>query len=126
MMLLFSPGKRCGCPCSDAVLRSCEAALAGTILHRPPSLWFAWVRSGCAGPLGAGAARAQWPGPGGGGIPWGPGTREDKFLSLGNAGCMEQAEALALLRSGLPGRHPQDVLLEEWQSSQQERRPSAI
>ena len=38
-------------PCSDAVLRSCEEALAGIILHRPPSLWFAWVRSGCAGPL---------------------------------------------------------------------------
>ena len=27
-------------------------SLAGIILHRPPSLWFAWVRSGCAGPLG--------------------------------------------------------------------------
>ena len=51
MMLLFSPCKRCPCPCSDAVLRSCEEALAGIILHRPPSLWFAWVRSGCAGPL---------------------------------------------------------------------------
>ena len=57
LMLLFSPCKRCPCPCSDAVLRSCEEALAGIILHRPPSLWFAWVRSGCAGPLGAGAAR---------------------------------------------------------------------
>ena len=52
-------------PCSDAVLRSCEEALAGIILHRPPSLWFAWVRSGCAGPLGAGAARGP---PGGGGL----------------------------------------------------------
>ena len=40
----------------------CEEALAGIILHRPPSLWFAWVCSGCAGPLGAGAA-------------WGPGCR---------------------------------------------------
>ena len=39
MMLLFSPCKRCPCPCSDAVLRSCEEALAGIILHRPPSLW---------------------------------------------------------------------------------------
>ena len=55
MMLLFSPCKRCPCPCSDAVLRSCEEALAGIILHRPPSLRFAWVRSGCAGQLGAGA-----------------------------------------------------------------------
>ena len=55
MMLLCSPCKRCPCPCSDAVLRSCEESLAGIILHRPPSLWFAWVRSGCAGPLGAGA-----------------------------------------------------------------------
>ena len=35
MMLLFSPCKRCPCPCSDAVLRSCEEALAGIILHRP-------------------------------------------------------------------------------------------
>ena len=70
MMLLFSPCKRCPCPCCDAVLRSCEEALAGIILHRPPSLWFAWVRSGCAGPPllprepGAGTGR-------GGGIPWG-------------------------------------------------------
>ena len=57
MMLLFSPCKRCPCPCSEdgCVLRSCEESLAGIILHRPPSLWFAWVRSGCAGPLGAGA-----------------------------------------------------------------------
>ena len=62
-MLRFSPGKRCPCPCSDAVLRSCEEALAGIILDRPPSLWFAWVGSGCAGALGAGAAR----GPGAGG-----------------------------------------------------------
>ena len=38
MMLLFSPCKRCPCPCCDAVLRSCEEALAGIILHRlPPS-----------------------------------------------------------------------------------------
>ena len=65
MMLLVSPCQLCPCPCSDAVLRSCEEALARIILYRPPSLWFAWVRSGCAGPLGAG---------GGGG--WGPGTRE--------------------------------------------------
>ena len=66
-MLLFSPCKRC-CPCSDAVLRSCEEALAGIILHRPPSLGFAWVGSGCAGPLGAGAARGPGGrGPGGGG-----------------------------------------------------------
>ena len=48
-MLLFSPCKRCPCPCSDEVLRFCEEVLAGIILHRPPSLWFAWVRSGCAG-----------------------------------------------------------------------------
>ena len=59
MMLLFSPCKRCPCPFSDAVLRSCEEALAGIILHRPPSLWFAWVRSGCAGPLRAGAAQVE-------------------------------------------------------------------
>ena len=54
MMLLFSPCKRCPCPCFDVVLRSCEEALAGIILHRPPSLWFAWVRSGCAGGIGPG------------------------------------------------------------------------
>ena len=73
------------CPCSDAVLRSCEEALAGIILHRPPSLWFAWVRSGCAGPL-----RAAW-GPGGrgpggdimgGGGGVGPGIREHTCLSV--------------------------------------------
>ena len=69
MMLPFSPRKRWPCPCSDAVLRSCEEALAGIILHRPPSLWFAWVRSGCPGcweqgPPGAGAGD-RW---GGGGI----------------------------------------------------------
>ena len=67
MMLIFSPCKRCPCPCSDAVLRSCEEALAGIILHRPPSLWFAWVRSGCPGLLGAGAARGRGPGTIGGG-----------------------------------------------------------
>ena len=67
MMLLFSPCKRCRCPCSDAVLRSCEEALAGIIL-RPPSLWFAWVRSGCW--LKAGAARRPGGRRPGGGIPW--------------------------------------------------------
>ena len=72
MMLLFSPCKRCPCPGSDAVLRSCEEALAGIILHRPPSLWFAWVRSGCAGPL-AGGPEARGRGPEGGGIPLGRG-----------------------------------------------------
>ena len=70
-MLLFSPCKRCPCPCSDAVLRSCGEALAGIILHRPPSLWFAWVRFGCAGPLGAGAARGFGAGGGEGGGIWG-------------------------------------------------------
>ena len=73
MMLLFSPCKRCPCPCSVAVLRSCEEALAGIILHRPPFLWFAWVRSGCAGPLGAGPARgpeSRGAGRGGGAIPY--------------------------------------------------------
>ena len=77
---LFSLASGAPCPCSDAVLRSCEEALAGIILHRPPSLWFAWVRSGCPGPLGAGAARGRGPGTGipwgGGGGVWGPGTRE--------------------------------------------------
>ena len=69
-------------PCSDAVLRSCEEALAGIILHRPPSLWFAWVRSGCPGPPRAGAARGRRPGTGRGGGGYhgagggGPGTRE--------------------------------------------------
>ena len=78
MMLLLSPCKRCPCPCSDAVLRSCAEALAGIILHRPPSRWFAWVRSGCAGPLGEGAAREAEAGGGGGG--WGPGTREHIYI----------------------------------------------
>ena len=32
MMLLFSPGKRCPCPCSDAVLCSCEEALVGIMV----------------------------------------------------------------------------------------------
>ena len=48
MMLLVSPCKRCPCPCSDAVLRSCEEALAGIILHRPPSLWLCRT-AGCQG-----------------------------------------------------------------------------
>ena len=91
MMLLFSPCKRCPCPCSDAVLRSCEEALAGIILHRPPSLWFAWVRSGCPALLLAGAARPR-PGAGdregGGGDTmgvggvWGPGTREHIYIYI--------------------------------------------
>ena len=68
---LFSLASGAPCPCSDAVLRSCEEALAGIILHRPPSLWFAWVRSGCPGPLGAGAACGRGPGTG---IPWGGGV----------------------------------------------------
>ena len=72
MMLLFSPCKRCPCPCSDAVLRSCEEALAGIILHRPPSLWIVWVRSGCAGPVGA-AVRGRGAGRGGGGYHGGGG-----------------------------------------------------
>ena len=58
MMLLFSPGRRCPCPCSDAVLRSCEEALAGMILP------FSGGRGGGGG----------WGGGGVGG--WGPGTRE--------------------------------------------------
>ena len=33
-------------------LSLCEEALAGSILHPPPSLWLAWVCSGCAGALG--------------------------------------------------------------------------
>ena len=68
-LLLFSPCKRCRCPCSDAALRSCEEALAGIIL-RPPSLWFAWVRSGCGWeqgrPGGTGASGREGGGGGGG------------------------------------------------------------
>ena len=83
MMLFFSPCKRCPCPCSDAVLRSCEEALAGIILHRPPSLWIAWVRSGCAGPVRAGvqgrAGRGGGGYHGGGG---GPGTREHIYIYI--------------------------------------------
>ena len=76
MMLLFSPCKRCPCPCSDAVLRSCEEALAGIILH--PSLWFAWVRfrlCGTAGSRGGSGGGGPGAGRGGGGVgfPW---TRE--------------------------------------------------
>ena len=40
MMLLFSPCKRCPCPCSDAVVL-------------PPSGLRGFVRSGCAGAVGA-------------------------------------------------------------------------
>ena len=59
-MLLFSPCKRCPCPCSDAVLRSCEEALAGIVLHRPPSglrgfvLVDRWEQGRLGGPRGAG------------------------------------------------------------------------
>ena len=60
MMLLFSPCKRCPCPCSDAVLRSCEEALAGSL----PLV--------CVGSFGlrgtAGSTGGRGPGtPGGGG-----------------------------------------------------------
>ena len=69
MKLLFSPCKQC-CACPDAVLRSFEEALAGIILHRPPSLWFAWVCSadglGARGPGGGGGGGYHW---GGGGPP---------------------------------------------------------
>ena len=34
MMLLFSPCKRCPCPCSDAVLRSCEAGGGGDTMGK--------------------------------------------------------------------------------------------
>ena len=44
---------------------SAPVKLAGIILHRPPSIWFARVRSGCAGPLGAGVARGPGAGRGG-------------------------------------------------------------
>ena len=84
MMLLFSRCKRCPCPCSDAVLGSCEEALAGTSLHRPPSLWF-WgsffrlpVR--LCGSLGVGGrglgGGGGWGGRGG--REWGPGSRQPK------------------------------------------------
>ena len=63
MMLLFPPCRRCPCLCSDAVLCSCEEALAGIILHRPPSLWFA---RGTAGSRGGPGARGRGPGGGGG------------------------------------------------------------
>ena len=72
MMLLFSPCKRCSCPCSDAVLRSCEEALAGIILHRPlalvcvgscPLCGTAGSRGGHGGREGGGITR------GGGGSP---------------------------------------------------------
>ena len=59
MMLLFSPCTRCPCPCSDAVLRSCEEALAEIILHRPPSLGVGSFRlSGTAGSRGRPGRRA--------------------------------------------------------------------
>ena len=78
MMLLLSPCKRCPCPCSDAVLR--KKHWLGSF----SSLWFAWVRSGCAGPLGAGRPGGRGPGEGGGyhrggGGGWVPGTRQHKW-----------------------------------------------
>ena len=60
LMLLVSPGKRCPCPCSDAVLRSCEEALPG--IPSPSSSLFlvsVWFRF----------ARGR-----GGGGGWGPGS----------------------------------------------------
>ena len=54
--------------CPVPALCSCEEALAGIILHRPPSLWFVWVRPR---PGAGGGEGIPW---GGGG--WGPGTRE--------------------------------------------------
>ena len=60
VMLLFSPCKRCPCPCSDAVLRSCEEALAGMGSFR---------LSGTAGSRGRPGR-----GPGGGGYHGGGGV----------------------------------------------------
>ena len=57
MMLLSSPCKRCPCPCSDAVLRSSEEALAGIILHRPLPLVCVGSFRLCGGP-GAQGPRA--------------------------------------------------------------------
>ena len=82
----LSPCKRCPCPCSDAVLRSCEEALAGIILHRPPSLWFAWVRSGC-GTAGSRAARGPGAGARGGGGGWGGGPGPESMHACMHA-CM--------------------------------------
>ena len=78
LMLLVSPGKRCACPCSDAVLRSCEEALAGAgiILHRPPFFWFPFASGLC----GTAGSRGGPRGRGGGG--WGPGTREHIYIYI--------------------------------------------
>ena len=56
MMLLFSPGKRCPCPCSDAVVL-------------PPSGLRGFVRSGCAGAVGAAVRGRAGRGGGGEGAP---------------------------------------------------------
>ena len=67
VMLHFSPW----CPCP------CEAALAGIILHRPPSFWFAWVRAGDAG--GGAGGGYHWEGQG---EVQGPGTREHVHMYM--------------------------------------------
>ena len=71
-MLLFLLANGAPVP---ALMRSplCEEALAGIILHRPPSLRFAWVRScGTAGSRGA---------------VWKPGTRDHirEFPKIGDS-----------------------------------------
>ena len=66
MMLLFSLCKRCPCPCSDAVLRSCEEALAGIILHRPLPLVCVGPLCGSVGSRGGHGGRGPGAGRGGG------------------------------------------------------------
>ena len=106
MMLLFSPCKRCPCPCSDAVLRSCEEALAGIIVLPPSSLReFVPVvrdrweqgRPGVPGAGGQGGGDTM----GGGGV-WGPGTREhisSKQTGLHYTGCLSMMPRNSLTKA---------------------------
>ena len=79
--LLFSPCKRCACPCSDAVHSpsSPPSGLRGFV----PVVRDAGSRGG-SGPGGTGAGGRE----GGGGIPWGggggwePGTREHIYIYI--------------------------------------------
>ena len=82
MMLLFSPGKRCPCPCSDAVLCSCEEALVGIMV--------------CVGLF-------RGPGGGGGGGP-GPDVRWQDALVILAALDRQNAEDPSVVSVGISER----------------------
>ena len=68
-----APGKRCPCPCSDAVLRSCEEASQSPSSSLPLVCVCSFRLCGTAGSRGGPGAGRRAPGGGGGGGGGGPG-----------------------------------------------------